>query len=85
MQVDDLVVAIAPLLPGGVIARCLQVAQVLFTDVAGDVLAAKHGAVEAVDVRVTLRRAAHEVVEILVQNGEAVEFGQPLFLLRTDS
>ncbi|MEN8150390.1 MAG: acetyl-CoA carboxylase biotin carboxyl carrier protein [Planctomycetota bacterium] len=26
-----------------------------------------------------------EVVEILVQNGEAVEFGQPLFLLRTDS
>jgi acetyl-CoA carboxylase biotin carboxyl carrier protein len=25
-----------------------------------------------------------EVVEILVQNGEAVEFGQPLFLIRTD-
>jgi len=27
---------------------------------------------------------AGEVVEILVQNGEAVEFGQPLFLIRTD-
>ena len=26
---------------------------------------------------------AGEVVEILVQNGEAVEFGQPLFLIRT--
>jgi acetyl-CoA carboxylase biotin carboxyl carrier protein len=26
-----------------------------------------------------------ELVEILVENGEAVEFGQPLFLLRTDS
>ncbi len=25
-----------------------------------------------------------EVVEILVQNGEAVEFGQPLFLIRTE-
>ena len=25
-----------------------------------------------------------ELVEILVENGEAVEFGQPLFLLRTD-
>ncbi len=27
---------------------------------------------------------AGEVVEILVQNGEAVEFGQPLFLVRTE-
>jgi acetyl-CoA carboxylase biotin carboxyl carrier protein len=27
---------------------------------------------------------AGEVVEILVQNGEAVEFGQPLFLIRKD-
>jgi acetyl-CoA carboxylase biotin carboxyl carrier protein len=27
---------------------------------------------------------AGEVVEILVQNGEAVEFGQPLFLIRTE-
>jgi len=28
---------------------------------------------------------AGELVEILVQNGEAVEFGQPIFLLRTDT
>lgn len=27
---------------------------------------------------------AGEIVEILVQNGEAVEFGQPLFLVRTE-
>jgi acetyl-CoA carboxylase biotin carboxyl carrier protein len=27
---------------------------------------------------------AGEIVEILVQNGEAVEFGQPIFLVRTD-
>ena len=30
-------------------------------------------------------KVSGELVEILVENGEAVEFGQPLFLLRTDS
>ena len=50
---------------GLIVTQQLDAIKVILVDVAGDVLAAKHGAVEAVDVGITLRRAAHQVVEIL--------------------
>jgi len=40
--------------------------------------------IEAMKVMNEIKAECHgEVIEILVENGEAVEFGQPLFLVRT--
>ena len=66
MKVDDIVIACTAFRLAGVVARCLQLAQVLVTDISRDVVACKHRGVELPDLGIALGNGPHQVVQVLV-------------------